>query len=274
MIKSGRLTVEEEAKKLAELDALNRRYKDLIIQHSKKDNEEQEKSLQDWARSVAEIYNSLFDLINSLYERQLEQAKAVYESEYKYAGASVEARIQAEKKFEREEAKIKKKQSVAQKMQSAFNVAIQMLESTPRAIAGDPFAIASLFAGGLSLAAIAAEPIPAFEKGGHKDEAGLAKVSEKGQEIFIDKKTGKSYLTPKDETIAHFPAGEFIPHDETQRLLAQYAMNQQSEILDMSGTNRHLENIERNTRKRGDTNYYGDYKIVYRNGVKSKIKVR
>ena len=273
MIKDGRLTVERRAEMLAKLDDLEKQHNDFKIENSKKNEQDEEQILQDWARAVAEIYNSLFDLIGSLYARQMEQAKAMYQADYTYAGASVEARIQAEKKYEREEAKIKKKQAAAQKMQSAFNVAIQMLEVAPKAIAGDPFSIASLIAGGISLAAIAAEPIPAFEKGGHKDKAGLAKVSEKGQEIFIDKKTGKSYLTPKEETIAHFPAGEFIPHDETQRLLAQYAMNQQAEILDMSGTNRHLENIERNTRKRGETSYYNDYKIVYRNGIKSKIKV-
>lgn len=270
-IESSNLTYEakeEEEKRLLELQS---RYKDLLIEHSKEANDDQTAELTDWLNAVSEIYNALFDFINNLYEKQLQAAKKAYEMESTYAGASVEAKIMAEKKYEKKQVEIKKKQANAQKLQSGLNVLMTMLELTPKALAGDPMAIAGLIAGGISLAAIAAEPIPAYVEGG-QHKGGTAKVSEEGQELFIDKKK-RAFLTPKEETISYFPAGEFIPHDETQRLLAKYAMNQQAEILDMTGTNGYLRNIERNTRKKGETNYISDYKIIYRNGIKSKIRV-
>ena len=108
---------------------------------------------------------------------------------------------------------------------------------------------------------------------GSTKKLGLAKVSEKGQEIFIDKKTGKMFLTPKNETIAHFPAGEFIPHDETQKMLANFAMTNNKEIIDMSKTNDYLSSIDRNTRNQTTVNIVGGYKIVVRNGITSKIRL-
>lgn len=270
-IESSNLTYEAKKEEEERLLELKSRYKDLLIEHSKEANDDQTAELVDWLNAVSEIYNALFDFINNLYEKQLQAAKKAYEMESTYAGASVEAKIMAEKKYEKKQVEIKKKQANAQKLQSGLNVLMTMLELTPKALAGDPMAIAGLIAGGISLAAIATEPIPAFVEGG-QHKGGTAKVSEEGQELFIDKKK-RAFLTPKEETISYFPAGEFIPHDETQRLLAKYAMNQQSEILDMTGTNGYLRNIERNTRKKGETNYISDYKIIYRNGIKSKIRV-
>ncbi len=270
-IESSNLTYEAKKEEEERLLELKSRYKDLLIEHSKEANDDQTAELVDWLNAVSEIYNALFDFINNLYEKQLQAAKKAYEMESTYAGASVEAKIMAEKKYEKKQVEIKKKQANAQKLQSGFNVLMTMLELTPKALAADPMAIAGLIAGGISLAAIAAEPIPAYVEGG-QHKGGTAKVSEEGQELFIDKKK-RAFLTPKEETISYFPAGEFIPHDETQRLLAKYAMNQQSEILDMTGTNGYLRNIERNTRKKGETNYMSDYKIIYRNGIKSKIRV-
>jgi hypothetical protein len=126
---------------------------------------------------------------------------------------------------------------------------------------------------GAAMATAIATPLPAFEDGGKHKKAGLAKVSEKGREIFIDKKTGKMFLTPKNETIAHFPAGEFIPHDETQKMLANFAMTNNKEIIDMSKTNDYLSSIDRNTRNQTTVNIVGGYKIVVRNGITSKIRL-
>jgi len=271
MIANEDLTDEEREKRMDELVQLRKRYNDLLIQNSKKGNDDDIDNIKDWARSVADIYTELFNIINSLYERQLQAAENVYDNEQKYAGTSVEQRLESERKYEKKQAEIRKKQSVAQKMQSAFNVVMQNLEAWPKAIAGDPLAIAQLFAAGVSLAAIAAEPIPAYKSGGDHKE-GIARVSEEGQELFIDKK-GRAFLTPKEETIAHFPSGEFIPHDETQRMLANFAMRNDREIIDMSNTNRYLRNIDKNTRNQQTIDFIGGYKIIKRNGITSKIRI-
>lgn len=272
MIESSDLTLEEKEKKLKELAQLEKRYKDILIENSKKDLADDLEEWKKWASAVAEIYNSLFQVVGAMLERQMQDAEKMYKNDQKYAGASVEAKIEAEKKYEQKRIKIQKKQALAQKLQSAFNVTMQMIEAAPKAASLDPLAIAQLIAGGISLAAIAAEPLPSFQEGGsHK--GGAARVSEEGEELFIAKNK-KMYLTPKKETIANFPAGEFIPHDETQRMLAQYAMNQRHDIVDMSMTNKHLKNIERNTKYPDTINYIGGYKVIRRNGLTSKVKIR
>lgn len=271
MIANEDLTDEEREKRMDELVQLRKRYNDLLIQNSKKGNDDDIDNIKDWARAVADIYTELFNIINSLYERQLQAAENVYKSESKYAGESVEQRIQAENKYAKKQAEIKKKQAVAQKLQSSFNLLIGSYEYIIKALAGDPIAIAQTIATGLALTAIAAEPIPAYKSGGDHKE-GIARVSEEGQELFIDKK-GRAFLTPKEETIAHFPSGKFIPHDETQRMLANFALTQNKEFIDMTNTNNYLKNIDKNIKNQNITNYVDGYKIIKRNGITSKIKL-
>lgn len=271
IIESIYTTTDEKAKQLARLEQLYADFYKKQIDNEDQNNDDLEKGFSEWARAVADIYTELFNIINSLYERQLQAAENVYKSESKYAGESVEQRIQAEDKYDKKQREIKRKQAAAQKLQSAFNVILGSYEYVVKALAGDPIAIAQVIASGLALTAIAAEPIPAFAKGGSHKE-GMARVSEKGSELFIDKK-GKMYLTPDKETVAHFPSGEFIPHDETQRMLANFAMRNDREIVDMTNTNRYLRNIDKNTRNQQTIDFIGGYKIIKRNGITSKIRI-
>ncbi len=270
MLESGDLYGDDVARKQNELQELYKRLNEIRIQNSKKGNEDDLENLREWAQAVGEVFNTLMDILQDYYDRQLEQSKNLYEKQIGYAGASVEERLAAETMYQKRDAEIKKKKAIAEKIQTVFNIGLGMLEATAQL--PSPMAIAQLIAGGAAMAAAVATPIPAYSKGG-KHEGGVAKVSEKGEEIFIDKK-GKAYLTPKKETIANFPAGEFIPHDKTQQMLAEYAMNQQAEMLDMTNTNNYLKNIERNTKNNAATEYVGGYKIVRRNGVTSKIRTR
>lgn len=270
MLESGKLYGDDIAQKQNELQELYKRLYEIRIQNSKKGNEDDLENLREWAQAVGEVFNTLMDILQDYYDRQLEQSKNLYEKQVGYAGASVEERLAAETMYQKRDAEIKKKKAIAEKAQTIFNIGLGMLEATAQL--PSPMAIAQLIAGGAAMAAAVATPIPAYSKGG-KHEGGIAKVSEKGEEIFIDKK-GKAYLTPKKETIANFPAGEFIPHDKTQQMLAEYAMNQQAEMLDMTNTNNYLKNIERNTKNNAATEYVGGYKIIRRNGVTSKIRTR
>lgn len=270
MLESGDLYGDDVAQKQNELQELYKRLYEIRIQNSKKGNEDDLENLREWAQAVGEVFNTLMDILQDYYDRQLDQSKNLYEKQVGYAGASVEERLAAETMYQKRDAEIKKKKAIAEKIQTIFNIGLGMLQATAQL--PSPMAIAQLIAGGAAMAAAVATPIPAYSKGG-KHEGGVAKVSEKGEEIFIDKK-GKAYLTPKKETIANFPAGEFIPHDKTQQMLAEYAMNQQAEMLDMTNTNNYLKNIERNTKNNAATEYVGGYKIVRRNGVTSKIRTR
>lgn len=260
------LTAEQREQKMNELYDLQKRLNELIIENSKKGLEDDVEKWKEWKDAVSSIVNEFFNLLNSLYENQLQVAKNLYESESKYAGVSVEQKLEAEKKLERKEKEVKKKQAIAQKAQTIFNIVMNLLAHTSKGALGLP----EMIVAGAAMATAIATPIPAFEKGG-KHKGGAARVSEKGEELFISK--GKAYLTPKKEFIGNFPAGEFIPHDETQKMLANFAMTNNKEIIDMSKTNSYLSSIDRNTRNQTTVNIVGGYKIVVRNGITSKIRL-
>ena len=56
-----------------------------------------------------------------------------------------------------------------------------------------------------------------------------------------------------------------MPHDETQRWLANYAVNQTYDIVDMSATNKYLKKIATNTRNSKEV-FTRNGKTVIRNG--------
>lgn len=79
-------------------------------------------------------------------------------------------------------------------------------------------------------------------------------------------------LTPKSETLMHLDAGDtIIPHAETQRMLADAAMNNfVTDTMDMSITNSYLREI----RDKEHTTYSNGYKYVNKRGLKGKYASR
>ena len=205
----------------------------------------------------------LLDIVNAIQEAQLQSAKNMYEAQTRAAGTSIEKKIIAEKKYEQEQKKINAKMAIANKLQAIFEIGLQL------ALAEATLNIPQVIAAGLALGAVLATPIPAYEKGG-KNKAGLARVSEKGSELHIGD-DGSLALTPDKETVANFPAGEFVPHDETQRMLAGFAMKQNNDMLDLSKTNGYLRAISKNTRSMSSDSYNNGVRTIVRGHVKSRI---
>jgi len=125
--------------------------------------------------------------------------------------------------------------------------------------------------GAISLAGVLATPIPKYEHGG-EHKGGIAQFSEKGQELFIPK-VGKPFLTPIHETIANMPAGKFIPHDETQQILARNAMNNfvnEVSDIDLTSTNKILNKIA----NREETIHQKGFIITNKNAIFGRYVTR
>jgi hypothetical protein len=73
----------------------------------------------------------------------------------------------------------------------------------------------------LQIAAVLAQPLPAYEKGTNFAKGGLSRVSEKGSELVIEP-SGKSYLTPETESIIDLKRGsKVIPAHQVQAMMGR-----------------------------------------------------
>ena len=238
-------------------------------------NAERIEDIKAKADDARAILSAGFDFSAALNNRALENAKRRFELETALAGENKFKQFQAEKKFEREQAKIKKRQAIANKAAAAaeiiINTAVAVTTTTRQTgLFGIPLIPLILAIGALQLATVLATKIPEFKKGG-KHKGGPAKMSEKGPELFFPASGGNSVLTPATETIANMPAGEFKPADETQRILANQAYNQTYDMVDMSQTNSHLKRIDRNTSESIEES--NGYKIVRKKGFRGKYRI-
>jgi len=83
---------------------------------------------------------------------------------------------------------------------------------------------AALALGAVQAAAVAAQPIPKYEKGTKSAKGGIALVSERGPELAFEP-GGKAYLTPAMPSLLNVKRGtEIIPADITNQMLKYAAI--------------------------------------------------
>lgn len=222
---------------------------------------------------IAQVGGQFFDITSQLYENQLAKIEEYHKREIAAAGNSVEKRIQAERKYEREKAKIMRKQAIAEKANSAFSIIINTAAAIVEAL---PNVVLSTIIGALGaaqLATVLAAPIPKYAKG--TDSAPQTFIAgEEGSEAII-KPSGDVVITPDRPTLysdKSFVGSTIVPHDETQKMLANYAIKQSYDMVDMSNTNTLLNTIARNTRRNKEVIISGNKTIVKRGYVTSVIR--
>ena len=198
------------------------------------------------------------------------------------AGDSVEKRILAERKYDKERSKIMKRQAIAQKAQAALGIALNTAQAIISIWAQVPKfdfgisagALTAMVAGlgALQLASVLATPIPEFAKG-TTDAPETFIAGEKGQEVIF-KNDGTAVLTPDKPTLfsdRSYIGSTIIPHDETSKMLANYAITQSHDVIDMSGTNKYLKKIADNTSQKREF-FERDGSVYMRRGyITSKI---
>jgi hypothetical protein len=68
-----------------------------------------------------------------------------------------------------------------------------------------------------------------------------------------------------------FVGSTILPHDETQKMLSNYAINQSYDMIDMSGTNKYLKSIDDNTRRRVEVSVRNGKTVIKRGYVTSTV---
>lgn len=298
MLMSEELTAEERAdieKHLAQLkiDLNNAVYEQVVTLDEViiKGEKDRAKTTQDTLNDILDAYNrfasSISNLFDSITQRRLQNIDAEIEAldakterEIELAGdndaavAAIEANAEARRaQLELKKKQEQRKQAQIDKTLALFQAGLEVpqafLEGLKR---GGPI-LAAVYAAlaGIQLVAIAAKPIPQFEKGTNFSPEGLAIVGEKGPELKIEP-SGKTSLTPGVPTLDYLKAGtKIIPYKETMRMIALSGLGEealkareQSQQIDLA---RSLNQIEKNTRKLGKqsptTNLFKQGSLTY-----------
>jgi hypothetical protein len=136
--------------------------------------------------------NATFDLFNSIGDARIAKLEENAATEIALAGDDARKKKAIEKNLADEVAKIKRGQAIADKAQALFNIAI----STAQNIVKGPSALIPLYIalGAIQAAAVAARPIPKFEKGG------LVKGPLHTQGGVLAELEGDEYITNRNAT--------------------------------------------------------------------------
>lgn len=213
--------------------------------------------------------DATFSVFTAFQDASLQRLEWQHDRDVNLAGDNVAKKIAAENKYDIEKRKLMRRQAILQKAQAAANVIINTAQAIMATLGetglfGLPLTPIIAGIGALQLAAVLAQPIPAYELGG-RHSGGLAKMSERGSELFIPD-GGIPMLTPAKETIANMPSGTFIPNDETQRILAQGALSNfinESSDINMGETNSILRTIS----NKKETFYSKGFKITNKSNI-------
>jgi len=217
-----------------------------------KTEQEKQRIREEVVQASANLLNEGFNLSQQAYSNQAENVKNTYDQELKAAGDSVEGKIIAERKFEAESLKIRRRQAIAEKAQAVFSIGLSTYQAVMKVTAQTGIGAAVLVpliiaAGALQLAAVLAKPIPQFFKG-TKNAPETFIAGEQGSEAII-KPSGEVLLTPDKATMfsdKSFIGSTILPHDKTQQMLANYAVTQGAQVfLDMNKTNSILSSMDR-----------------------------
>jgi len=223
---------------------------------------------------TAQSINQIIDLFSNFQSTRAEQLQYNYEHDTNLAGSNLDKKLALEEQYNKDKRKLERRQAILNKTQAAFNIIINTWQGVTSALTSPvtmPLIPFIKLMGALSLAATLATPLPKYEFGGYH-EGGPARFSEKGEELFIPK-SGKPFLTPVTETVANMPAGEFIPHDETQKILAQHAMNNfvnEVSDVDLTITNNLLTKIA----NKNEIIYANGFLITNKNNIFGKYVSR
>jgi len=255
----------------------SRKLRQLKLQRGEEDiawaqrTEEQKRAIfNETARATNELLQQGLDFSKQIYSAQAIRAQATYNAEIKAAGDSLEKRTLAERKFEEEDKKIKRRQAVADKLQAVFNAGLNLALAI-----GDPNLLLKplkIAAATIGLATALATPIPAYAEGTDSSSSTFV-AGEEGSEL-IRTKSGKLMLTPNKATLFSDPllAGSTVfSHDTTQNMLASMAMKNTKEIIDMKETNGYLSKIAKNTSSNRETHTNAQGRTVVKRGSVNSI---
>ena len=203
---------------------------------NKKTVEEQAQATQEIIQAAQAVIGSLFDYVDAIYNRKLENIEAeIRAEEDKYDrllelakdDKDAQEDLNREKadslrKLEKEELKIKQRQAKYDKAKALFDIAMNTAVAISAAFI-KPWQIAVVAAlGAIQTAAVLAQPIPQYKHGRKDGPAELAVVGDGGKSEVVVSKRG-TYSTPSKPTLTYLEKGDkvFSSFDAYQKWLSE-----------------------------------------------------
>lgn len=182
-------------------------------------------------------------------DSQIQALQDKAQEETKLAGDNQRAKDQIalqeakrEKELQDKKVAIQRRAAIFEKALSLAQAGINLSQAATKALAeGGPILEGLVLAlGAVQIAAIAAKPIPQYEKGTKSAIGGPSIVGEKGTEMVITP-SGQIQFTPNSATLVNLQKGsEVITHEETMKILAMSAMGKTDHVSRGSSTDSEL----------------------------------
>lgn len=249
-LNSGKLTVEDAQRIKEQLQNIEVQISEGKLKISADTTKGIVKDDKQRLRDLGDAVNAGADFILTGYDRQLAKAQETYDKEIQAAGDNVEAKILAERKFEEEQKKIRRKQDLAERAQTLFNLGLMLAEAIAEV---NPFKIAAATFG---IATTLAKPMPQYAKGTRSHTGGAAIMGEEGTEL-VTEPDGRMWLTDSKPMVYDLARGaSVLPADKTAQFLQNYSVtNGASVFLDMTSTNNHLSDMKHILKNKEERQY-------------------
>lgn len=148
------------------------------------------------AQAASMVVQGLTEQRNAELEERSKRLEVQRQKELENAGEDTRKKLAIDRKYDREQAKIKEKQAAAEKRNAMFNILISTAMGIAR-VAPNPVLIALTAAiGAIQFALVAGKPVPKFAKGTKSTpdtfiagEAGHEIVSKDGKAMLVDRPT-------------------------------------------------------------------------------------
>jgi hypothetical protein len=170
---------------------------------------------------IGEIAKEAEQIENNIIDGKIQKLEQQKNAELSDAKLTADQKTAINDKYAKEEAKLKRKAAIAEKLEGIFSIAISTAKnitaaSNPIMMAMIPWIIAQ---GVAEAAVVASKPLPSYAKGTHYASGGPSVVSEQGREMIISP-SGAISLSPDDPTIMNIERGsKIIPSEETKRII-------------------------------------------------------
>lgn len=200
---------------------------DFSISQAEREKQKKEDLLSAYFQASADLAQSLFDLGSGLADNEIQREQEKRDRDLEAAGNNAAAKKKIEENFQKDVAKIKRKQAIFDKLSAAFNIGIHLAETimknnaefgVPAAI---PLNILAGFQAAAALALVLSKPIPQYEKGRRGGKEELALINENGAE-FIKHNGQYKIAAAGKKTLTVLPEGaDVIPARQTKKILEE-----------------------------------------------------
>lgn len=197
-----------------------------------------------------EAGNAVFEFMTQNLDAEADALERNKDRELEVAGNNAQARRRIEENYQKESARIRRKQAVADKAQALFNIALNTAVGVSNAmskVATIPL-VPFIVAGGLVQAALVlSKPLPAYATGRGKGKDEIARINERGWE-FIENNGRLRVEGAGKETVTHLHKEDIVHTHETSKKMLEGIQDKKERdqymdsLLEGTGVVRRVEN--------------------------------